>query len=360
MHACRHVAIIGCYGTLAAAIVLALPEHAGVGRELALAFAAIVLLAGALLHERFARVRRERAFAERTLALGEAHALLHEDLCWTRSELRSVAETLERVASYARQGERARAIKDMNAEIEVLKSLVARLSAGRAAAIAPASYSPGNAAAYRMAVAGGAAPAVALAPPPEVLDEPAILDIVREALREDRIDIALQPVVSLPQRKPRFYECFTRMRTRNGALIVPEHYIEIAERAGLIAAIDNMLLFRCIQLVRKIQRQSKDLGFFCNISPRTLADTDFFADFVEFLHGNAELAPNLVFEFAHDDFMRQTSAEAEHVARLAKLGCRFSLDRVKGLELDAAKLGERRVRFVKIDADVLRSKLCTG
>src|SRR3546814_19076199 len=92
------------------------------------------------------------------------------------------------------------------------------------------------------------------------LDEHAVLDILREGLQEERVELALQPIVSLPQRKRRFYECFSRVRAGHGLVIMPEQYIALAERAGLITAIDNMLLFRCIQLLRKIRQRNLELG----------------------------------------------------------------------------------------------------
>jgi len=36
------------------------------------------------------------------------------------------------------------------------------------------------------------------------VDDPEIVSIVREALRLDRVDVYLQPIVSLPQRKNRY------------------------------------------------------------------------------------------------------------------------------------------------------------
>ncbi len=50
-------------------------------------------------------------------------------------------------------------------------------------------------------------------PVAEGLDEQEILDLVREGLRENAVELALQPIVSLPQRKRRFFECFSRVRT---------------------------------------------------------------------------------------------------------------------------------------------------
>ena len=68
----------------------------------------------------------------------------------------------------------------------------------------------------------------------------------------------------------------------------------MAERAGLISVIDNSLLFRCVQLVRKTQRRNLNRGFFCNISPHTLRDSSFFPEFIEFMNHNARLAASLM------------------------------------------------------------------
>ncbi|HSR72178.1 MAG TPA: EAL domain-containing protein, partial [Kiloniellales bacterium] len=202
--------------------------------------------------------------------------------------------------------------------------------------------------------------AAALPPVAEDLGPEEILEVVRTALREDRVELVLQPIVSLPQRRRRFYECFSRLRTPDGAMILPEQYIHLAERAGLVTAIDNMLLFRCVQLVRKIHRRNDELGFFCNISPYTLADVDFFADFVAFLENNRELAGHLVFEFAQADFERWSETGARLLDRLAALGCRFSLDQVTDLDLRPRILAARQVRFIKIEAGVLRARLAEG
>src|SRR3546814_12973931 len=71
-----------------------------------------------------------------------------------------------------------------------------------------------------------------LPPVAEGLDESAVLEIARQALRDDRIDLVLQPIVLLPQRKRRYYECFSRLRTADGYMILPEQYIAVAERSA--------------------------------------------------------------------------------------------------------------------------------
>jgi len=189
------------------------------------------------------------------------------------------------------------------------------------------------------------------------LDDAGILNVVRDGLRADRIDLYLQPVVSLPQRQRRFYEAFTRIRDGEGKIVVPDQYISIAEREGLVTAIDNMLLFRCVQLVRKMQRSNRKMGFFCNVSAHTLADRAFFSDFVDFMARNAELAPDMIFEFPQSVVVGRDPELDRSIARLAGMGFRFSMDQVQSFRFDYEWMNEARFRFVKIDAHALASQL---
>ena len=315
---------------------------------------AAVLLAAVLLHEMVLRARRQAVLGARLSDLNQAFAHQQDEAATLRLELAGLREALQ----YGSEGPRpGRSIDEVMAEVKVLKSLLERLSpegvlAPPPAAAAPAPRPVPSHAPVLPAPAPDDGPTLVVGLEPE-----AVLDIVRQALRNDWVDLVLQPIVSLPQRKRRFYECFSRLRTADGSMIVADQYIALAERAGLITAIDNMLLFRCVQLIRKMHRQSRDVGFFCNISAHTIADEAFFTDFVEFLEGNEDLAGHLVFEFAQADFARWSGVGARLLDRLALLGCRFSLDQVEDLDLDPALLSERRVRFIKVEAGLLLDEL---
>ena len=180
-----------------------------------------------------------------------------------------------------------------------------------------------------------------------------ILETTRDALERARVSVFLQPIVQLPNRRVTFYEAYSRIRDRGGNLIGPHSYLEMAERAGLIAAIDNNLLFRCVQLLRRVRRFNRDIGFFCNVSAHTLMDETFFPQFIEFLADNTELAEDLVFEFSQADIEGQWDDVGESIERLAELGFRFSLDQVDNLSIDLRMLTKRHFGFVKLDAGMM-------
>lgn len=184
-----------------------------------------------------------------------------------------------------------------------------------------------------------------------------MLKTVHEALSENRVDLYLQPVVSLPQRRTIFYESFTRLRDGEERVMMPAEYLSIAESEGLVPAIDNLLLFRCAQIVRRLARQDRKVGVFCNVALSSLGDETFFPQFLDFLSENRDLNQALIFELGQANFEARGAAEARNMAKLADLGYRFSLDKVQTLDLDFNDLQRSDVRFLKVSADLLIEQL---
>ena len=344
----RHATFFVLYAGLAAAVVslpprllpAIAPTEAAIG-------GGIVLVLGLLLHEVLIRRGHVAVLIAQVGWLRDAYSHAEREL----SQLR---ETVDLLDAAPREGD-GREVGEVIAEVKVLQSLIEQLYASRSEdAKAPPQapvLSPPAAAGGRRAAAPSPAWQTQVMPPvARDLDERALLDALRDGLREQRVELALQPIVSLPQRKRRHYECFSRVRAGEGRVLMPEQYIDLAERAGLITAIDNLLLFRCVQLLRKIRQHNASFGFFCNISRHTLADRSFFGDFVKFMADNAGLASGIVFEFPQQALAEQDAALRRDLDRLARLGFRYSIDQVTDLDLDIADLAARHFRFVKVDA----------
>lgn len=184
-----------------------------------------------------------------------------------------------------------------------------------------------------------------------------LLQTIHEALAENRVDLYLQPVVSLPQRRTIFYESFTRLRAADDRVMMPAEYLSVAEGEGLVPAIDNLLLFRCAQIVRRLARQDRKVGVFCNVALTSLGDETFFPQFLDFLSENRDLNQALIFELGQAVFDARGAVEARNMAKLADLGFRFSIDKVQTLDLDFADLQRSDVKFMKVSADLLIEQL---
>jgi len=174
-----------------------------------------------------------------------------------------------------------------------------------------------------------------------------IAELVHQAARNDNIDLFMQPVVGLPQRKPRMHEIYARIRAGAGAYIPAERYLDMAQRERVLPTIDNMLLLRCLKMLRD---RGGDVPYVINISGATLGDRGFMNDLVAWLAQNHKMANKLIFELSQKDLTTQDAAIGPVMDGLSKLGCRFSMDRVRNRTIDIGFLKSRNIRFIKMDA----------
>ena len=280
------------------------------------------------LHAVIGRVLDMSGLRGEIAAIRDAHRLLADHLEETEGALEELAAQL--------QSEAFGKTAALSSEVRMLEDLVARMGEDLEARLsqpAPA------------ALAGAAR------------QDAARIQVIRDALLENRVDLYFQPVVGLPQRRTVHYESFTRLRDASGRVIMPAEYLQVAEPEGLISAIDNLLLFRCVQIVRRLGKGDRRVGVFCNISPASLADERFFPQFLSFMADNRDLAGALIFELGQAAFRDRTAVQARNMARLADLGFRFSVDKVVDLDLDLADMERAEVGFLKVSAPVLLEAL---
>jgi cyclic-di-GMP phosphodiesterase, flagellum assembly factor TipF len=205
-----------------------------------------------------------------------------------------------------------------------------------------------------------AAPTPAAAPPPtRALDKSPsreMLAAIRSAIEANRIDLHLQPIVTLPQRKVRFYEAMSRLRTQSGDVVLAAEFISQAEAGGLMPKIDNLVAFRCVQVLRRLLLKNREVGVFCNLSVATLTDAIVFPQLLEFLEANRAIAPALVLEFTQSGLRGAGPIETESLAALRQCGFSFSMDNVTDLRLEPRELASRGFRFVKLRANLILNR----
>jgi cyclic-di-GMP phosphodiesterase, flagellum assembly factor TipF len=282
----------------------------------------------------WARRRDKRAVAKELMLLRRSHLEFETALHHTRARLGELDGLIEQRAGLQE--------KKIVAELKVLESLM-REFAGRishsAAAVPHPERKPqrGPASAYLNTFG----------------DKDELLETIRSSLEENRVDLYLQPIVSLPQRKLRYYEALSRLRDRNGQVIMPAQYIQVAGQAGLMSIVDNLLLFRCVQIMRRLTQKSRDIGIFCNISGETLTDKEFFPQFLDFMRVNRDLAGQIIFEFSQAAVLKAGAEGEKNLTTLANLGFALSMDHVENLALDFLRLKAIGFRHLKVRAAIM-------
>lgn len=185
---------------------------------------------------------------------------------------------------------------------------------------------------------------------PNNLSDAVVLECIRNAVREDKIDVFEQPVVKLPQRKTLMKEIYARIKAGPGTYLPAQRYMALAKKENAVPAIDNLLLLRCLQILRT---QKNEVPFILNITTQTLNDKGFMNDLLGFLAENRKMAGQIIFELPQSDIESMQSTMVPIIDGLSQLGCRFSMDRVASRTIDIGLLKKMHIRFIKIDASWL-------
>ena len=173
-----------------------------------------------------------------------------------------------------------------------------------------------------------------------------LTDVLRRAVPAEDIEIHLQPVMTLGDRRTQLYEAFPRVRDGRGGLIRPETYQRPAAVAGLLADIDRMAFRRTVQILGRLIERSKQRPIFTPLAADALRDGTFLRAFHETLKAGPAFAANLIFELPESDLGRLGPSERDAIHALANAGFRFSLQDV--VQLDMELIGDLPIAFVKL------------
>lgn len=316
---------------------------------------ALTALCGLVFYDIMTRRKWESSISRRLKSLINNHDRLVREVACNRGDIRIIKEGL---------GETAMQLEDIgrrlapasSAEARMLEALTLRLSElGEKPRTEVHEIKDTNILELEMA------PPPAKPPPLSPLDEALnvnyekysdsrVHEIVNHAVRNQKLDIFLQPVVSLPQRKTRMYEIYTRLRAGGGAYLPAARYLKIARQDQMLATLDNLQLIRCLEVLEEKLYAHNTTPYIININSEALADRGFMGDLVAFLTRAKDTARRLIFELSQEDLQNMPPELAKVMDGLSRLGCRFSMDRVRSRKIDLDMLSGRHIRFIKLDA----------
>lgn len=174
-----------------------------------------------------------------------------------------------------------------------------------------------------------------------------IEEMVDSAIRKEQIDIFLQPVYTMPQRKMVGYEVYSRIRTGRDKYIPASRYMPIVIRKDILPKLDKLQMAEIMKLLNK-ETNTKTL-YFCNLSVGTLMDHEFMTGLIDQFRNNRPFARQIVFEIPAADLNRLKDYAVPLVNGLVRLGCRFCVDGWRLMDDDPTMLQKIEAHFVKSD-----------
>ena len=176
---------------------------------------------------------------------------------------------------------------------------------------------------------------------------------IAAALAAGQIEIHMQPIVQLPQRRTQGYEALVRLRLDENTLLLPAEFMGVVTARGLASTLDALVLARALAIARHLASKGGNLFVSCNISPTTWAEPRALASLARLMEAYSSYIQHLVIEIPQRIFRSLDPASLGLLGAMSAAGIRFALDQVNDLRFDATTFHDRGIRFVKVAASLL-------
>jgi len=174
---------------------------------------------------------------------------------------------------------------------------------------------------------------------------------VTEAIKDERLVFAYQPIVDAVSHEVRYHECLLRMYSPDGELIPASQFVPVVERLGLMRALDR----RALDLTLRDLEANPDVTLAFNISGVTAADRGWLRTLIARLKGRSELASRLIVEITETAALHDLEDSARFVSIIRDLGCRVAVDDFGAGYTTFRHLKALPVDVVKIDGSFVRN-----
>jgi diguanylate cyclase (GGDEF)-like protein/PAS domain S-box-containing protein len=178
---------------------------------------------------------------------------------------------------------------------------------------------------------------------------------LRTALQDERFVLYGQPILDLSESEGRHYEVLLRLLDdEGGEPLTPSTFLYVAERFGLIQAIDGWVTCRAIELIAENERAGRQLVLHVNLSGKSIGDPRV-AALIESALTKAGIDPSrLVFELTETAAMANIEEAKAFAHRLHARGCRLALDDFGAGFGSFYYLKSLPFDYLKIDGDLIR------
>ncbi len=176
---------------------------------------------------------------------------------------------------------------------------------------------------------------------------------IRAALKQNRLQLLFQPIVSITGDNRKNYEVFVRMQDEEGNTLLPKEFLPAAENCGLMGAVDRWILAHAIKSGVEKQRSGSPVVTFVKLSNASLHDEKFLPWLGDLLKA-LKCAPNsLVISVSEGIASNNIKALQALLNGLQSLQVSLALDHVGTTEHYEKLVQQCKAAFLKVDSSII-------
>jgi diguanylate cyclase (GGDEF)-like protein/PAS domain S-box-containing protein len=148
---------------------------------------------------------------------------------------------------------------------------------------------------------------------------------IENALENDTFVLHLQPILDLHTGRAHSAEVLLRLDDAD-ELVLPARFLHIAQRTGLMPALDTWVVRHSIAMLARLRSQVPDFQLAVNLSGHSIGDPDIERAIVEALREHQVDPGALLLEITETAAVADVQLAREFAERMTTLGCKFALD----------------------------------
>lgn len=175
-----------------------------------------------------------------------------------------------------------------------------------------------------------------------------LADDLRDALAEQRIELAFQPIVAVAGGDEAQYQTLLRLRGRDGELHSAARVLPAAELAGLLLEIDRRVIELAIATLIERMRIGGAMRLFVSQSSRSLIQSGYAEWLLQQIAASGVPGASLVIDVRQDDALIHALSLQDFCARMAPVGVQLCLGQYSASEEADALLAQLPLGFVRL------------
>lgn len=149
---------------------------------------------------------------------------------------------------------------------------------------------------------------------------------LQHAINSDLLRVDFQPIVDLKSREFFGFEALARIRDFEEGWMSPIDFIPVAESVGLIDPLGDLVLRRCLAMLRLVTNVTPDLVITVNVSPLQLCREDFAGRMIALAERYEVDLSRLAVEVTESVLIDRPQSAMRELHSLRSMGCRIFLD----------------------------------
>jgi diguanylate cyclase (GGDEF)-like protein/PAS domain S-box-containing protein len=173
---------------------------------------------------------------------------------------------------------------------------------------------------------------------------------LRDALREGRMELWLQPILPLRAGLATYFEVLLRLREKDGRIVSPGEFLPAAHRFGHMRQVD----YHVLDLAFALMRAHPGLRVSINLSAKSMNDPALPDAIERLLDQSGVPADRVSFEITETDFIQNLEQARLLILAIKELGCSFALDDFGSGASSMMYLRDLPVDHLKIDGTFIK------